>query len=466
MTITRPALSALAPVVLAPVVLAPVVLAPVVLGAGAPGRGALSLASVLAALGSPSVTSPSTGPAALLSLRGEEPAERFGTSVACAGDIDLDGRLDWIVGAPRAGVPFAYAGRVSVRSGADGHELLRLEGDSPSDWLGAAVAGVGDVDGDGRPDLLVGAPRGTPAQGSARLCSGAGGATLFSWQGLAPGDEFGRAVAGVGDLDGDGVVDLAVGAPLADRGGMNSGSLTLYSGADGSELRSLDGATWDQLGRSVVGLGDLDGDGLAEVAVGAPLADVGAFNSGSVLVLRGADGSLLYAVHGAGIGDQLGWNLAAGRDVNLDGVGDLLVAAPGSDVGGIDSGAALLVSGVDGALLMTIPGLVSGEGLSAVAMCPDTSGDGRAELLVGAASAHGSAEASGEVRLLSGRDGRLLESYPGSAARDWLGASLACAPGPRLEFIAGAPGHDDDVERPGYAQIRRLEHRAGPAPGR
>jgi hypothetical protein len=387
------------------------------------------------------------------SLRGEAQAERFGTCVASAGDVDGDGVQDWIVGAPRSAASAPYAGRASVFSGRDGAELLRFEGDSASDWLGAAVAGAGDVDGDGHADVLVGAPRGTPPAGSAYLFSGRDGSLIHAWQGVGAGDEFGRALAGVGDVDGDGVRDLAVGAPLADGAGTNAGQLTLYSGADGAPIRSFAGATWDQLGRAVAGAGDLDGDGRAEVVVGAPFADVGAFNGGSALVFAGADGALLFAVHGQGIGDQLGFAVAAGGDVDLDGIGDLLLAAPGADAAGIDSGAARLCSGSSGVALFSVPGLAEGEGLSAVAFVPDFTGDGRAEVLVGAASAFDGAPHSGQARVLSGRDGHLLQAFGGAAGRDWFGASVAAGSGSESRFAVGAPGHDDDVQRAGYVQV-------------
>ncbi|MFT7668895.1 MAG: hypothetical protein ACI8X5_001595 [Planctomycetota bacterium] len=394
----------------------------------------------------------------LYSVRGAHSADRFGTVVANVGDVDADGASDWAVGAPRFGGLLPYAGRVRVFSGATGQELLSFEGDSASDAFGSSVAGAGDVNADGHADVIIGAPRGTPNSGSAEVRSGSDGSVLWRFEGRAAGDEFGRSVAGVGDVNGDGQLDFAVGAPHADGGGSSSGELTLFSGADGSELFHVLGKTWDQLGRAVCAAGDLDRDGKADVLVGVPFSDTGAFNGGSAYALSGADGSLLFEVHGSGIGDQLGFSLAAGSDVDLDGIGDILCAAPGADVNGeIDAGAALLFSGRDGTLILEVPGEHESEYMSAVSFVGDVNGDGRPELLVGAAGANGGSSEAGRVRLLSSRDGRELQGLEGLRALDWFGASVAGLPdlnGDGLpEFVVGAPGHDDELESWGYARV-------------
>ena len=411
----------------------------------------LVLAIVLGAQG------PRVGPdCSSTELRGLRPGDRFGAAVVAAGDVDGDGRGDWLVGAPSWGAALPLAGRASLCSGVDGRVLWAIEGDGVGARLGSAVAAVGDLDGAGVTDFQVGEPRGVPAAGRALLLSGRDGSLLRSWRGETPGEEFGRALAGVGDVDGDGLPDLAVGAPLADGGGTNGGRLDLFSGADGRRIRSWTGEAWDQLGRAVVGLGDLDGDGQGEIAVGVPFDDGGAFNGGAVRVLRGADGGLLYERLGTGIGDQLGFALAGGLDVDLDGCGDLLVASPGADGAGIDAGSAALFSGVDGVELLRLDGGAAGDGLSAVALVPDLSGDGRAELLVGASGADGGGPEAGEVRLHSGADGSLLGTFLGAAPRAWLGASLAAAPpgsDSAATFAAGAPVHDDEGARAGSLRL-------------
>ena len=392
------------------------------------------------------------------SVRGASAGDRFGASVAAVGDVDADGVGDWAVGAPRAGSSLPFAGSVRVFSGRDGSELLTLEGDSASDAFGTAIAAVGDVNADGHADILVGAPRGMPTSGSAEVRSGLDGSVLWTFVGRAAGDQFGAAVAGLGDVNGDGVPDSAVGAPYSDAGGSNSGELAIHSGADGSAILRIAGGAWDQLGRSVAGAGDVDGDGRGDVVVGVPFSDVGAFNGGSMYVLSGADGRRLVTVHGTGIGDQLGFSVAGGVDVNLDGVPDLLCSVPAADVGGwIDAGAAQLHSGKDGSLLLRISGRASSEYLSAVSFQADVNGDGQSELLVGAAGASAGASEAGRVRLVSGADGHDLQVLAGVSARNWFGASVAGlgdlnADG-RPDFVVGAPGHDDELEIWGYARV-------------
>jgi len=390
-------------------------------------------------------------------FEGEAAGERFGASVAGLGDVDGDGYADVAVGAPHADPNGPSSGLVRVFSGRDGHELWRLEGDSASDWFGFSIDGAGDVDGDGVGDLVIGSPMGTPPEGRATVVSGRDGGTIWVWIGGAPGERFGHAVAGAGDVDGDGFADVIVGAPNSNAAGTFAGRARVFSGADGSVLHSFDGAAWDQLGFSVSGAGDMDGDGLADVVVGAPLADRTAFNSGSAFVFSGADGSELLAVHGVQIGDQLGSVVNGAGDVNADGTPDFLVGVPAADVNAIDSGAVEVRSGADGSVWLTLSGRKSGEFLQQGAGVGDVDGDGFADVALGSPAADGKGSESGVVRLHSGKTGAELFVYSGKKTRDWLGADVAAAGDVnrdgRLDFISGAPGHDDELDRRGYAQV-------------
>ncbi|MFQ5694327.1 MAG: integrin alpha, partial [Nitrospinota bacterium] len=134
----------------------------------------------------------------------------------------------------------------------------------------------------------------------------------FQFNGQEAIDELGSSVAAAGDVDGDGFADVIVGAPLANPGlHADAGSAFVFSGASGKRLLRLDGLlSGDALGSSVAGAGDVDGDGFADLIVGAPLADPnGNADSGSAFVFSGATGSLIWRFDGQGFHDELGFSV-------------------------------------------------------------------------------------------------------------------------------------------------------------
>jgi hypothetical protein len=222
-------------------------------------------------------------------------ADDFGGVVAGIGDVNLDGLGDFAVGARNSalggtvlsGTTTHYSGAVFVFSG-DGSLLTALLG-AAGDGLGTGLAGVGDLNGDGVPDFVAGAVRsdvGALDAGAVTAYSGATFAALWTAPGLVAADNFGFALSGAGDLDADGVPDVVVGTPTTDIGATNSGSVVVLSGANGARLGGLDGlAATDLLGRSVSGYADVDGDGFPEILAGAPAADVGASATGTVSII-------------------------------------------------------------------------------------------------------------------------------------------------------------------------------------
>ena len=225
----------------------------------------------------------------LLKLPGASTADHFGFSVSGVSDVNGDGFDDVIVGAPLDDDNGSESGRASVFSGSDGAVLSIVDGDSPGDELGIAVGRAEDVDGDGQEDWIVSAwhnDSGGNNAGRVRVLSGAVGTVIRTIDGSAAGFGLGRGgVCGLGDVNSDGKGDLLVGSPFADIEGGNSGLTTVFSGQNGAELHSFVWAeTGDLSGYSVASAGDVNGDGIQDVLVGAPSADEGSNGSGGAYV--------------------------------------------------------------------------------------------------------------------------------------------------------------------------------------
>jgi hypothetical protein len=356
----------------------------------------------------------------LHTLTGETPGGwlGFGHSVAGGADVDGDGVPDLVVGGPYEN---GFLGQALVISGADGSTLLVLQ-DAEGGHFGNAVALVDDVNGDGVPDVLVGAEQFSVFNqdpGFAELRSGADGSELFHWDGLDGRSQFGDAVAAAGDVDGDGVPDVIVGAPLHDANGLSSdaGMARVFSGDDGSVIRTWFGAGGgDQFGTSVGGVGDVNGDGFDDVIVGAPDAGPGP-GSGEVRVFSGANGSTLYSFLGTADFDRCGWSVTGAGDVNDDGTPDFAFGSPNE--AGV--GSARVHSGADGSLLHLVLGDDAlGSFGRDVAGAGDVDGDGYADLIVGAHIAQG----TGRARVISGRDGSTIHDLYGGATGDRFGESV------------------------------------------
>ena len=197
-----------------------------------------------------------TRPSAFFNVSGTSASDHLGLSVRDAGDVNADGYPDVIVGAPDQG----GMGAAKVISGKDGSVLRTFTGQSSGDLFGFSVSGIGDLDNDGFDDVLIGAPQTGSAPGYAKVYSGKTSAVIFTFNGLNGGDRFGQSVSDIGDVNTDGFGDIAIGAPR-DATASNPGYVRLYSGKDGSFLRQLDGTSaGDQFGFSIKRAGLVDSD--------------------------------------------------------------------------------------------------------------------------------------------------------------------------------------------------------------
>ena len=287
-------------------------------------------------LGSVKVYSGRTG-LPLYEIPGSDPLQEFGREFAGIGDVNGDGKSDIVVGTAFVTVgALAEAGAIQVFSGADGSLIRRIDGDDVEEHLGIAVAGTGDVDRDGVPDIVAGAtgPASGTHAGTVIVYSGATGAEIYRIRGESPADRLGWSVAGAGDIDGDGIPDFIAGAVEATIGiGLQQGMVKVFSGATGATIYRLGGAlSFDRFGASVAGAGDVDGDGRDDFIVGAPLAhDPSNVYSyyGAAYVFSGRTGSILFDLSPpAWEINSTGTAVASAGDVNGDGRADVLIAAP------------------------------------------------------------------------------------------------------------------------------------------
>lgn len=226
--------------------------------------------------------------------------------------------------------------------------------------FGIAVAGLPDVTGDGKGDIAVGAPEAEPSgpagAGRVYVFNGATGAlydTISSTDAQVSG-RFGNSVAGIADISGDGRGDIVIGAEgeAVNGAGVTCGQVHVHSGASGNWIRTLgssDPESGGQFGNVVVSCGDLDGDGVPDIVIGAPFEDVSATESGRCYQFSGADGLLIDEFNAPGTNaERFGECLDASQDVNRDGKPDLVVGAPSTDFGGFAAaGSAFLYRPID-----------------------------------------------------------------------------------------------------------------------
>ena len=284
--------------------------------------------------------------------------DSHGTSVAEIGLWDDDDVPDYAVGASHAFTTLFYEGAVRVFSGATHTLIQEFTGHAAWERMGIKVFGLGDLDGDGHPELATTGLN----QYFVRIYSAPSG-TLLREHLLWIEGQYGVPVAPYGDWDGDGCTDYLIGECLYQEIVPTGGRVTIFSGRTGAELLSMPGVRYNEmLGVSVCVAGDWNGDGIDDIAAGAPSTYSG--DSGDkcgVYVFSGADGSILRFFDGKDYAQEkaaFGLSTASGKDVNGDGFPDLVVGAPGEWVhpAHYREGAVYVISGLTGSVLWKLEG--------------------------------------------------------------------------------------------------------------
>lgn len=295
---------------------------------------------------------------------------------------------------------------------------------------------VGDVDGDGYCDFAIGVPRDSTAgvyAGKIELRSGKTGALLYQILGAGDGDQFGSRVVGAGDVDFDGYPDIA-GSSLESQSSALAGYVGLFSGSDGTVIREIHGNIGDNgFGRALDAGVDVDGDGVCDVLVGA-------FASNDAYLYSANSGEMIASFHNAsGASDGFGKSVAFVSDLDGDQAPDCLIGAPNGNY-------AHIRSSMGGQTLRTFQSTEPGAQFGAwVVNLGDTNLDGYEDIGIGAPLAGLNGPASGSAMIFTANDAALQTRVNGLGGFEW-GSRIASAGDydldGRADFVVGSPYSD------------------------
>jgi hypothetical protein len=473
--------------------------ADVIVGAWGYSKGEIQEGVALVFLGGASGIADGNPTTAAAKFEMNGAGDLVGYSVSGAGDVNGDGYADVIVGAKGynaiamdEGAVFVFLGGASgIADGNPATAAAQLESDQAAGSLGVSVSGAGDVNGDGYADVIVGAHNYDAGQ----VDEGAAFVFLGGASGIADGNpataatqlesnqadaRLGISVSGAGDVNGDGYADVIVGANFYDAGQFNEGAAFVFLGsasgiADGNpataaaQLESNEASAY--MGVGVSGTGDVNGDGYADVIVGANLYDAGQFNEGAAFVFLGsasgiADGNPATAaaqLESNQAHAYMGVGVSGAGDVNRDGYADVIVGAPDYDAGQTDEGAAFVflgsASGIPDGNPTTAATRLESDQMNArmgnsVSGAGDVNGDGYTDVIVGASYYDAGQVDEGAAFVFLGSASGVADANPATAATqfesDWLTARMGNSVSEAGDVngdgygdvIVGAPGYD------------------------
>ena len=364
----------------------------------------------------------------------------FGSSIANIGDLNGDGVTDIAVGANGDDTGGSGRGAIHIllmNSNGTVSDTIGINGNTANgpvlnnnDYFGLSIANIGDLNGDGVSDIAAGANSyivgidgiGTihimfmNSDGTVSRTMEINGTTT-NGPALANTDIFGSSIANIGDLNGDGTSDIAVGARLDDTGGSNRGIIyIMFMNSDGTVSRTIEinGTTTngptlanaDAFGSSIANIGDLNGDGTSDIAVGANYDDAGGNARGAIhIMLLNSDGTVSRTIEINGTTtngptlanfDYFGSSIANIGDLNNDGISDIAVGATNNDItrSGQEGAIHIMLLNSDGTVSRTMeingtttngPTLANTDNFgSSITNIGDLNGDGTSDIAVGA----------------------------------------------------------------------------------
>ncbi len=477
---------------------------------------------------------------------GAAAGDQSGKSVSIAGDVNGDSIDDFIIGAPDAsnndrvssGSSYIVYGGGAASGAADLDSLnpsttgLRIDGAAAGDASGTSVSGAGDVNDDGIDDVIVGAPDSEPngtSSGSAYVIYGQANSAALNIDladaldpastglkiiGGASNDRAGYSVSTAGDVNGDSISDIIVGAPTTSAGGPPLGSAFIIYGQPSNDAADIDlavalqpasdglrisSADWFSfMGGSVSGAGDVNGDTLDDVVIGAYGTNIGTGASYVVYGVATEDADNIdlatpleptsngFRVEGAGEYSFSGMAVSGAGDVNGDGLDDVIIGEPGGGEDATTPGNAYVIYGTpksdaqDFDLATTpldpattglqIDGAVIGDSNGrAVSAAGDVNGDQFADVIVGAIHANDEAGSASVIYGTARKDAVNVDlatalnpattgfQLDGATDGDSVGSSVSGAGDLNddglADVVVGAPGADVNGEGSGFTSV-------------